>query len=227
MIKIRKYDKNPITEVGEVAGICWGADISDVEANFKRGLECIENNHGRVMEFTDVQLIIDEYSARVIRELYTHIIGTSRLQESTRYVDCSNFGYYTPPSLKVNPVAREKYDDCMETIKEVYATLIELGVKKEDVAGILPLNSYTKIVLKINLRALIHLFQLRTCTRAYIEFRELMNEIKGELKPLSTEWELLCNKIFIPKCINIGYCDERYSCGIRPKKKNIEIVEKL
>ena len=227
MIKIRKYDFCPITEIGQVAGICWGADITNQNNNYKRGLECIENNHGRVMEFTDIQLIIDDYSARVIRELYTHIIGTSRLQSSTRYIDYSNFKYFTPNSIKINGEAKEVYDNLMQNVKDTYSALLGLGIKKEDIGGILPLNSTSKIVLKINLRALLHLFNLRTCNRAYIEFRELMLELRRELMNLSPEWKLLCINYFKPKCKDMLYCNERYSCGIAPTKDYVkELIEK-
>lgn len=226
MIKLIKYELNPISEIGAVAGCCWGADTTNQEKNFKRGLDCIKSGHGRVMEYTDITVEISGYSARVIRELYTHIIGTSRLQESTRYVDCSNLGYYIPPSIESNPTAKEEYKKCMETIMSTYSSLLELGVKKEDVANLLPLGTHSKVILKINLRALIHLFELRLCTRAYVEFRDLMKEIKMELRPISSEWELLCDKHFVPKCISMGYCDERYSCGLKPKKTEIEIIKK-
>lgn len=227
MIEILKYDLNPITEIGKVAGICWGADITNETNNYKRGVECIENNHGRVMEFTDIQLIIDSYSARVIRELYTHIIGTSRLQSSTRYIDYSDFDYFTPKSIKINGEAKDVYDTLMQNVKDTYSTLLEIGIKKEDIGGILPLNSTSKIVLKINLRALLHLFNMRTCNRAYIEFRELMIELKKELMNLSPEWKLLCENYFKPKCKDMLYCNEKYSCGLAPTKDYVrELIEK-
>ena len=31
--------KNPISMIGEEAGVCWGADTSDPEKNYKRGLD--------------------------------------------------------------------------------------------------------------------------------------------------------------------------------------------
>ena len=37
--------QNPITMIGKEAGICWGADITDDNKNYKRGLECLENGH--------------------------------------------------------------------------------------------------------------------------------------------------------------------------------------
>ena len=67
--------KNPISLIGEMAGVCWGADTSDPAKNYKRGWDCITSGHGRTMEFPDVYMILDGYSARVIREWYTHIGG--------------------------------------------------------------------------------------------------------------------------------------------------------
>ena len=66
--------KNPITLIGERAGICWGTDITDAQKNYKRGLDCIEANHGRTLEYPNIEFIIDGYSARVIREWYTHTV---------------------------------------------------------------------------------------------------------------------------------------------------------
>ena len=59
--------KKPITLIGNRAGICWNADITNDEKNFKRGIDCITSNHGRTFEFVDVHMIIEGYSARVIR----------------------------------------------------------------------------------------------------------------------------------------------------------------
>ena len=74
--------KNPITMIGMEAGYCWGADTTEQKKNYKRGIECLENDHGRTIEFPDVYMILDGYSARVIREWYTHIGGlTSEVRQ--------------------------------------------------------------------------------------------------------------------------------------------------
>ena len=67
--------KEPITMIGTEAGVCWGADISDQKKNYRRGIDCLESEHGRTFEFPDAYMILDGYSARVIREWYTHIGG--------------------------------------------------------------------------------------------------------------------------------------------------------
>ena len=51
--------KNPITLMGQRAGVCWGADTSDDAKNYQRGLDCIQSGHGRVMEYVNVEMVID------------------------------------------------------------------------------------------------------------------------------------------------------------------------
>ena len=94
VIILPETTKDPISLIGRCAGVCWGADITDTEKNYNRGIDCITSNHGRTLEFPDIYAIFDGYSARVIREWYTHIGGApTRLQASTRYIDYNTFTY--------------------------------------------------------------------------------------------------------------------------------------
>ena len=212
--------KDPISLIGRRAGICWGADISDEEKNYKRGLDCIESLHGRTFEFPDVHLLIDGYSARVIREYYTHIgCLPTRLQESTRYVDYRNFEYITPHTIYSNVEALSIYQETMRVISRNCKRLEELGISREDIAMQLPIGMTTRIVDKRNLRNLIDMSRNRMCSRAYWEFRELFNDILVALKEYSPEWEYIVNTQMKPKCEILGYCPEKKSCG-RYSKKN-------
>lgn len=221
MVEVQKETtKEPITLIGKEAGICWGSVIWDKEKNYKRGIECIKANHGRALEFPQVYLVIDGYSARCIRELYTHIGGLpTRLQESTRYIDCSNFSYITPPSIESNTQASLEYDLLMTNISGCYERFLEYGIPKEDIANILPLGMTSKIVLRTNLRQLIDIMKVRQCTRAYWEIRNLMKEIKLELSNYSEEWKELCDKYMPIKCDELDFCNETHSCGRKEKKK--------
>lgn len=206
--------KNPITLMGKRAGVCWGADISDPQKNYKRGLDCIKSGHGRVMEFVNVEMIIENVSARVIREWYTHIGGMpTRLQESTRYVDCENFNYVIAPSILNNPYACKIYMDTMNMIQNGYQRLVELDIPREDIAMLLPLGMTTKIVDKRNLRNLVDMSRQRMCTRAYLEYRKLFEELCNKLVNYSDEWATLVEMCFHPKCEELGYCPEKKSCG--------------
>ena len=120
IVILSETTKNPITLMGERAGCCWGSDITDRTKNYKRGLDCIQSGHGRVMEFVNVEMQISGYSARVIREWYTHIGGSpTRLQSSTRYIDYgkTGFEYIIPPAIQKNEEALKKYKSLMSEIK--------------------------------------------------------------------------------------------------------------
>ena len=223
-VLVREYTtKTPLQMIGESAGFCWGSDISDANKNMKRAIDCIASGHGRTMEFPDIHLILDGYSARVIREFYTHIgCLPTRLQSSTRYVDAKSFKYVTPPSVFKNEKARQVYDETMEHIREGYTKLEELGIKREDAAMVLPLGMETVIVDKRNFRNLVDMAKNRMCTRAYWEYRELMNDICEALSSYSGEWNTLVKLCMKPKCEISGYCTESKSCGRKPKKESIK-----
>lgn len=221
VIILEETTKKPITLIGKRAGICWGADITDDKKNYKRGLECLENNHGRTFEFVNVEAVLEGWSARVIREWYTHIGGSpTRLQASTRYINYSDgFDYVIPDKIKGNKIALTDYEYIMRTIVDV-AKFFEndLKIPREDIANLFPLGMSTKIVDKRNLRNIIDMSRQRMCSRAYWEYRKLFNEYANELKKIDEEWAYIVDNYFMPKCEQLGYCPEKYSCGRKPKK---------
>lgn len=216
---LEETTKNPITLIGKRAGVCWGADISNDERNYKRGMDCILANHGRTLEYVNIEMIIDGYSTRVIREWYTHLGGSpTRLQASTRYIDYADFNYITPKSISNNEYAKKIYDNLMESISWSLAALEQLKIPREDSAMGLPLGMATKIVDKRNLRNLIDMSRQRECTRAYWEYRQMFNDICNELGKISDEWKWIVNNLFMPKCEQLGYCPEKKSCGRKEKR---------
>lgn len=198
-----------------------GADITDEAKNYKRGMDCIISNHGRTLEYVNIEMVINGYSARVIREWYTHLGGSpTRLQASTRYIDYTkgSFKYVIPPSIDNNVAAREKYITLMNSINDVCAELEkEYNIPREDAALCLPLGMTTKIVDKRNLRNLVDMSHQRMCNRAYHEYRKLFNDICKALSDISTEWKWIVNNLFVPKCDYLGYCPESKSCGRKEK----------
>lgn len=214
--------KNPIEMIGMEAGVCYGADTSDPERNYKRGIDCLESGHGRAFEFPDVYMILDGYSARVIREWYTHIgCLPTRLQSSTRYIDYEHgFDYYIPDSVKKTTATLTVYKEMMDSIAKYLAWLVDLGVPKEDAANGLPLGMTTTIVDKRNLRNLIDMSHQRMCTRAYHEFRDLFHDVATALSEYSEQWAYIVDHYFEPKCEYLGYCNEKKSCGHKEKRES-------
>ena len=212
-IEILDYTNKPLTVMGDCARRCWNSPEGREKVIAKI---CIESGHGRVSEFAHVTIELSECSARVMREIYTHIVGTSRLQESTRYVNMGSFDYIMPKTIEENTKAWEVYVDIMEDIRRAYSRLMDLGIPKEDCANILPLGSHSKMVLKINVRALVHMANERLCERAYWEIRDFVLLLKEKLYGLGDEWRYI-SQLMQAKCEYQGYCTEQHSCGRYPK----------
>lgn len=225
--------ENPLQKMGYNAGVCWAAPLDDAEKNRKRAISCIKAGHGRVLEYVDVEMVISGASARCLRELYTHIGGSpTRLQSSTRYVsEEQGFGYYIPPKIENNPELKPIYEDGMELIQKTYNSLMARKATKEDAANILPLGMESKMVWKINLRALINFMNRRLCTRALKEIRDLSIEIKDRLAEKNEEWAWIADNLFVPTCEiykyrnpNLVFCPEQQCCGKHKKIEDLNVL---
>lgn len=213
---------DPISLIGREAGVCWGADITNKEKNYKRGMDCLTSGHGRTWEYPQVYMIIDGYSARVIRELYTHIGGgPTRLQASTRYINYEKgFEYVIPPKVLHDEKAKEIYSQAMNDILSAMQKLEELEIPREDIGMLLPLGMESKVVFRTNLRNMIDMAHQRLCTRAYWEYRQMMQDIINALSEYSEEWKYLVEHYFVAKCDEVGYCTEKKSCGRKSARKD-------
>ena len=211
--------KNPITLIGELAGPCYGSDTNDPEKNYKRGMRCLKDGHFRVLEYAEAWFVLDGYSAKVIREFYTHIGGApTRTQASTRYIKYKNFNYITPPSISRNEKALNIYNQCMNNIAEATRMLQdECDIKAEDANMLLPLGMTTTVSCRFNARTLMSMAEQRLCARAYWEFREMMKDILNALREYSNEWATIVDTFCLCKCEKAGFCLEHDSCGKYPK----------
>lgn len=211
---LEETTKKPITLIGQRAGVCWGADTTDEIKNYKRGLDCLESNHGRTLEYPNIEIIIEGYSAKCMREWYTHIgCLPTRLQASTRYINYENFKYVTPHTIENNKEAKALWVSLMTDISFTIKKLEEIGIPREDASMALPLTMETKVVDKRNLRNYIDMSHQRLCKRAYWEFREMLTDIFNALRKVSPEWEYIIDNHMKPKCVWIGKCTEKRGCG--------------
>lgn len=226
-IEIIRITEHPLQLIGQCTGVCWGAPVNYPEKNKKRAVSCIKANHGRVLEFPEFIIVIDGYSARMMRELYTHIGGgPTRLQSSTRYVESTNLHVYTPPSCEGNG----DFEHAIIEIQQSYGDLLSTGVPKEDAANILPLGMESKMVWKGNLRMLINFMNRRLCTRALKEIRDFANELKKLLASVDDEWAWIAENLFVPSCEQykihnpeMKFCVEEHCCGRAPRISELKI----
>lgn len=224
IVKILECTKNPLTQIGTNASYCYATKLKDEGHASRIAKECIRAGHGRNMEFATVTMVISNISCRLGRELYTHIGGSpTRVQASTRYINYSNFAYFIPEGL--NEKQQIKYIEAMESAREYYRELKELGCSNDITGYIIPLAGGTSIVIKCNVRMLENLFNQRLCFRALREFTMLTREMKKTLANIDSEWKWLSDNLFVPKCVKQGVCYESRPCHLVTKTHTFEKKE--
>lgn len=220
--------RNPITVIGRNAGVCYDSDTSDRVKNYNRGLDCLRHRHFRALEFAEISMVIEGYSAKVMREFYTHIGGMpTRQQASTRYIEYGDFDYIIPHTIRDNPIALQIYEQTMHNIQD-NIQLLEQACKipKEDSSMLLPFGMTTKVVCRTNARNLMDMSRNRECSTAFWEYREVFADIKAAASFYDDEWKTLINMLFFPKCVELKYCPEgKNSCGRYPTKEQMQAAE--
>lgn len=73
------------------------------------------------------------------------------------------------------------WERTMEYIEEIYNALRARGMTNQDARKVLPNSTACRIMMKMNLRELLHVYALRSSPAAYPEMRELMRLLKIEV----------------------------------------------
>lgn len=202
---------------------CYSADIPkniyDEALDEAKMLKLIErvisSGHYSTIEHIQVSFAISNVSRACTHQLVRHR-HMSFSQKSQRYVkEKGEFEYITPPTIAKNTDLAIKYDDFMKKIADFYEELTQKDIPAEDARFVLPNACATSMVASLNLRELIHLANIRLCTRAQYEIRILVKMMCEQI----TKSEPWLKKHLVPKCERLGYCDEDKSCGKLPTKQ--------
>lgn len=204
---------------------CYSADgaveiykniTSDNEKKLALIKRIIASGHYSTIEHVQVTFAINNISRAATHQLVRHR-HMSFSQKSQRYVKEADFDYVVPKSIENDPELYEKFINQMDGISKLYKEFVEKGIKKEDARSILPNATASSIVCSLNLRELIHLANLRLCTRAQLEIRLAVKKM-CELIIAREPW---LKEHLVPKCERLGYCDEDNSCGRMKTKSEV------
>ena len=187
---------------------CYSADApisiyenaTDEEKMLKLIKRVIGSGHYSTIEHIQVSFAISNVSRACTHQLVRHR-HMSFSQKSQRYVkEKGQFDYIIPPTIDKNPKLREKFIAFMGKISDQYQEFVEAGIPAEDARFVMPNAAASSLVASLNLRELIHLANLRLCTRAQYEIRCL---VKGMCEAL-IEKEPWLKEYLVPKCERFG-----------------------
>ena len=186
----------------------------DEEKMLKLIERVISSGHYSTIEHIQVSFAISNVSRACTHQLVRHR-HMSFSQKSQRYVkEKGQFDFIIPPTIEKNPELKEKFENFMGEISKMYTEFTEAGIPAEDARFVLPNAAASSLVTSLNLRELIHLANIRLCTRAQCEIRIMVKMMCDEL----VKQEPWLKKYLVPKCERLGFCDEDKSCGRVPTR---------
>lgn len=207
---------NPDRTAAAAARLCY-SPVGAAELVEKMSEQQVENlldkivemGHYSTLEHSSFTFAIEGVSRTLTHQLVRHRIASYN-QQSQRYVKETDFETIVPPSISSKPEMAEKYQEFMKTVQDFYNEMVDAGVHKEDARYILPNAAETKIVVTMNARSLLNFFELRCCTRAQWEIRQLADKM---LQLVRKEAPILFKKAG-PTCVSRDICNEgEMTCG--------------
>ncbi|HXK32313.1 MAG TPA: FAD-dependent thymidylate synthase [Candidatus Paceibacterota bacterium] len=151
-----------------------------------------KRKHESVLEHSCMIVEFDNVSRGFTHELVRHRIA-SFTQESTRYVDESDFKVVIPSNKDSNEKLVEldllgggkikvSFQEWMDLNEQMYRGLRKANWLPEDARQVLPTAIKSQIVITANFREWRNIFKLRTDSSAHWEIREVMTNLLKEVK---------------------------------------------
>ena len=189
-VELLYHTPDPERAIATAARLCYApvgaAELMETmpEERVKSVLSTImRSGHFSTLEHASYTFAIDGVSRALTHQLVRHRVASFN-QQSQRYVKFTNgLSTIKPESVAENDEASRLFDEAVDTAKDAYAKLVELGIPAEDARYLLPNAAETKIVVTMNVRELLHFFELRCCNRAQWEIRELAHEMLELARP--------------------------------------------
>ncbi len=174
-----------------------------IEARLKTG-------HASPLEQVAFEFGISGVSRAFSHQFVRHRVGISFEQQSQRYVTYKEGEFpYTVPSTIEKAGLGDKMASLFGQVSELYEEMVAAGVPAEDARFLLPNATNTNFKITVNFQSLLHICDLRLCTRAQWEFRKVAALMRAEVMKAVPE----LGRYLQPKCgeLRMGYCDESES----------------
>ncbi len=183
-VRLLFHTPEPERAIAVAARLCYApigaAELMEEMADddIRRVLRIImTSGHFSALEHVSYTFAIDGVSRAMTHQLVRHRLASYN-QQSQRYVSYTdNPSFIVPPALDEDPTGRDAYLAACGSAFLSYREAIDAGVAPEDARYLLPNAMETKIVVTMNMRELLHFFELRCCKRAQWEIRDVASSM--------------------------------------------------
>ena len=189
-VRLLSHTPEPERAIAAAARLCYApvgaAELLETmsdEAVLKVLRVILTSGHTSALEHSSYTFAIDGVSRALTHQLVRHRLASYN-QQSQRYVSYTDEpAFIVPPVVAADPAATERFLEACGAAFIAYRELLDSGVPAEDARYLLPNAMETKIVVTMNIRELLHFFELRCCKRAQWEIRELALQMLELVEP--------------------------------------------
>ncbi len=189
-VELLNHTPDPERAIATAARLCYApvgaAELMETmpEERVRSVLTTImSSGHFSTLEHASYTFAIDGVSRVLTHQLVRHRLASFN-QQSQRYVKFKDgFPFVTPPTIAENAEADAAFRALMNAAADAYQQLLDAGIPAEDARFVLPNAAETKIVTTMNVRELLHFFELRCCHRAQWEIQELACRMLELVRP--------------------------------------------
>lgn len=202
--------KSFIKKHGEFAAICYNTPKEKAEAV---GMHCLKSGHFSGSRHLHFVFELENIPRSAVDQLVRHNIGFVTNVQSLRY--CNKDGkvsIYAAPELLDNPYMMKTIQD-QENIVNAQYNYIQSHLEDSNIKGekaneiartILPIGISTSCNIAVNIECLIHLANVRLCTRAELPIRTIVKQMVDQVVEVEPRYKFL----LVPQCKKLGYCPE-------------------
>jgi thymidylate synthase (FAD) len=169
--------------------------------------ERLKTGHASPLEQVWFEFGISGVSRAFSHQFVRHRVGISFEQQSQRYVTYKEGEFpYTVPETVKKAGMEDEMAGLFAQVSDLYEKMVAAGIPAEDARFLLPNATNTNFKITVNFQSLLHICDLRLCTRAQWEFRKVAALMRSEVMKVVPE----IARYLQPKCgeHRLGYCDE-------------------
>ena len=189
-VELLYHTPDPERAIATAARLCYApvgaAELMETmpDERVKSVLSTImASGHFSTLEHASYTFAIDGVSRALTHQLVRHRLASFN-QQSQRYVKFKDgVDVVVPDTVSATPETQAVFDEAIEACVSAYKKLLDAGVPAEDARYLLPNAAESKIVVTMNVRELLHFFNLRCCNRAQWEIREMAHRMLELVRP--------------------------------------------
>ena len=184
---------------------------------FDFNLALKDNKLAKLLEHFNYTFKVENFALIILKHYTRHRMQS--LSTAPIFKMCESNKFVIPETIEQQPELKELFVKAIQENRRLFNKLVQENTNPYLMIYAVPHCAAIDFVSTVNARELLHLCNLRTCTRAQWTIRYLVTEMLEILKKHDPEMF----KVYGPSCFTFGVCPEgRLCCG-----KQLEMKEKF